>query len=129
MNFFIQRKNISVSRYLNSWVFVKSTDCKICDIILGIAYFFWVLSSIKMKFGQVLVCCMKNICNMFLAQCWRLETSSAPFMSLLKWQYSEIWPFLIVDIYHFWMSLIYHFKKTKHWNLDIIVYWVIGAGC
>ena len=29
----------------------------------------------------------------------------------------------------FWFSLIYLFKKTKHWNLGIIGYWVIGAGC
>ena len=27
------------------------------------------------------------------------------------------------------MSLIHLFKKMKHWNLDIVGYWVIGAGC
>ena len=27
-----------------------------------------------MKFGQILVCYMTIISNMFLAQCWRLET-------------------------------------------------------
>ena len=27
------------------------------------------------------------------------------------------------------MSLIDLFKKMKHWNLDIIGYWEIGAGC
>ena len=27
----------------------------------------WVLSTIKMKFGQILVCFMANISNMFLA--------------------------------------------------------------
>ena len=26
-------------------------------------YFFWILSTIKMKFGQILVCCMANISN------------------------------------------------------------------
>ena len=48
------------------------------------AYFFWILSTIKMKFGQILVCCMTNISNMFLAQCWRLETSSRPFHNFIK---------------------------------------------
>ena len=37
-----------------------------------------------MKFGQILVCCMTNISNMILAQCWRLETSSRPFYDLIK---------------------------------------------
>ena len=50
------------------------------------AYFFRILSTIKMKFGHMLVCCMTNISNIFLAQC---------FMILLKWKYSEIWPFQI----------------------------------
>ena len=48
------------------------------------AYFFWILSVIKMKFGQILVCCMKNISNMFLAECWRLETSSRLFYDFIK---------------------------------------------
>ena len=37
-----------------------------------------------MKLGQILVCCMTNISNMFLAQCWRLETSSRPFYDFIK---------------------------------------------
>ena len=35
------------------------------------AYFFLkkkILSAIKIKFGQILVCCMTNISNMYLAQ-------------------------------------------------------------
>ena len=39
---------------------------------------------IKMILGQILVCCRKNIANMFLAQCWRLETSSRPFYDFIK---------------------------------------------
>ena len=27
------------------------------------------------------------------------------------------------------MFLFHLFKKMKHWNLDIIGYWEIGAGC
>ena len=43
-----------------------------------------------MKFGQNLVRVMTNISDIILAQCWELETSSRPFMILLKWQYNEI---------------------------------------
>ena len=93
MIFFIWRKNIvSFLRYLDFCVFVKSTYFKICDIITEIAtswsytyaHFFWILSTIKMKFGQKLVCCMTNISNMFLAEWWRLETSSRPFYDFIK---------------------------------------------
>ena len=48
------------------------------------AYFFWILSPIKIKFGQILVRCMTNISNMFLAECWRLETSSRLFYDFIK---------------------------------------------
>ena len=37
-----------------------------------------------MKLGQILVCCMTNISNSFLAQCWRLETSPRPFYDFIK---------------------------------------------
>ena len=84
-----------------------------------------------MKLGQILVCCTTNMSNMFLLNAGDWKLVPAPFMILLKWQYSEIWPFLIVDIYHFKMSLVHLFKNknTKHWNLDIIGYWVIGVDC
>ena len=37
--------------------------------------FFWTMRTIKMKFGQILVCSVTNISNMFWIQYWRLETS------------------------------------------------------
>ena len=38
INFFIWRENdVSFSRYLGFCDFVKSTDLKICDVIIGIA--------------------------------------------------------------------------------------------
>ena len=37
-----------------------------------------------MKFGQLLVCCMTNISDMFLAECWRLETSSMLFYDFIE---------------------------------------------
>ena len=83
-----------------------------------------------MKFGQILVCCMTNIPNMILAECRRLETSSKLFYDFNKmtierdldvFNGSHL-PFLIVPYSPFQ-------KKMKQWNLDIIGYWVIGAGC
>ena len=35
LNFFIWRKNVSFSKYLDFRVFVKSTDFKICDVFIG----------------------------------------------------------------------------------------------
>ena len=79
-----------------------------------------------MKFGQILVCCMANIFNMFLAQCWRLETALYPFMILLKLAISR--DLAIVNNLHLsFLNVL--FKKMKHGNLDIIDYWVIGTSC
>ena len=93
-------------------------------------YFFWILSPIKIKLVKILVCYLKNISNMFLAQSWWLETTSRPFYGLIKTTIARdlaifnSWhlPFLSVPDSHI-------FKKIKHGNLDIIGYWVIWAGC
>ena len=68
-------------RFQNLWCHHKY--CSIIQVTLMLI-FFWILSPIKMKFGQVLVCCMTNISNMFLAKCWRLETSSRLFYDFIK---------------------------------------------
>ena len=66
-----------------------------------------------MKFGQILVFCITNISNMFLAECWGLQTSSRLFFDFIKvtiqqdlaiFNGSHI-PFLIV--------LYSHFQKNK----------------
>ena len=54
-----------------------------------------------MKFGQMLVYCMTNVSNMFWLNAEDWELVPGHFMILLKLQYSEIWTFLIGDIYHF----------------------------
>ena len=64
--------------------FLTSSQVLLHNASYVYAYFFWILSPIKMKFGQILVCCMKNISNMFLAECWRLETSSRLFYDFIK---------------------------------------------
>ena len=79
-------------RYLDFHFFVKPVGFQICDVIIGIAtkwklllcLFFGILSTIKMKFGQILVYYKTNISNMFVAQCWRLETSSKPFYDFIE---------------------------------------------
>ena len=35
-----------------------------------------------MKFGQILVCCMANISDMFLVECWRLEANTSHFIKM-----------------------------------------------
>ena len=93
MNFFIWRKNhVLFSRYRDFCVFVKSADFKIRDLIMNIAsswsyayvYFFWILSTIKMRLGQILVCYTTNISNIFLAESWRLENSSRLFSDFIN---------------------------------------------
>ena len=49
--------------------FVTSSYALLHNASYSYAYFFWILSSMKMKFGQILVCFMTNISNMFLAEC------------------------------------------------------------
>ena len=69
------------------------------------------------------MCCMAKISvTSFRLNAGEWKLVPGPFMVLFKLKYSEIWPFSIVFIYHFQMSLIYLFSKKKHWNLDIIGY-------
>ena len=53
--------------------------------ILYILYFIsYIFCTIKMKFGQIVVCCMTNISNIILVLFWRLETSSRPFCDFIQ---------------------------------------------
>ena len=95
------------------------------------AYFFWIVRTIKTKFGQILVRCMTNIFSMFLAECWSLETSSRLFYDFVKMTIQQdlaifyCWhkPFLIV------LYSTFQQQQKKFWNLTIFGYSVIGAGC
>ena len=72
-----------------------------------------------MKFGQILVCCMTNISNIVLAQCWRLKRVPGLFMILLQWQYNKIWRhFLIVDILPLLIVPYLYFQKS-----EILEFW------
>ena len=79
-------------------------------------YFFWILGPIKMKYGQILMCCMTNI--------WKLVPG--PFMILLKWQYSadltifNSWrlPFLIVPYWPF-----QKYETLESWHNWLLSNW------
>ena len=83
------------------------------------AYFFRILSPITMKLGQILVCPMTNISNLFLAQCWRLESSFRPFYDFIQMAIERnlvifnSWhlPFLIVCYSHFQKN-----ETLESWN-------------
>ena len=56
----------------------------IMEAILINAYLFWMLCTAKVKFDQILMCCMRNISNLFLPQCWRLKTNFRLFYFFIK---------------------------------------------
>ena len=115
MNFLIWRKNVLFSRYLDFCVFwnpqiAKSVTSSLASLLNGsytFAYFFWILSTIKMKFGHILVYLITDISNMFLTQCWRLETNSRPF-----YDFNE-------------MAILQELSIFRSWYLlfSIIPYW------
>ena len=117
------------SRYQDFCVFMKPADFKICDVIISIAayaYFFWILSPIKMKFGRILVCCVTNISNMFLTECWRLETGSRLFYDFIKKTIQQDltifngWyiPFLIIHYSPFQRN-----KTLESWHILLLSNW------
>ena len=61
-----------------------------------------------MKFGQILVRCRKNIFSMFLAERWRLETSSRPFYDFIKMIQQDL---TIFNGWHMSFSIVHFFKK------------------
>ena len=65
-----------------------------------------------MKFGQIVVYLIT--CFWFSVGDWKLVPG--PFMILVKLQYNEICPVLLVDIYHFNSPLIT--LETWHWLLS-----------
>ena len=60
--------------------------------------------------------------------CIRLPLLSGPRSGrfIQVWLYSEIWSFVIVHIYHFYMSLIHLFKKNEtleNWHNLFLINW------
>ena len=82
-----------------------------------------------MKFGQILVCCMTNISNMFLAQNWRLKTSSSHFHDFIKLTIKQ--DLTILNSGHVQILIVSYSplfqikkkqKKKKHWNVNTTGY-------
>ena len=79
-----------------------------------------------MKFGQILVYYMANISNMFLAEFWRLETSSRLFYDFIQMTILQDqaifngWhmPFLIVLYSTFQKN-----EKLKSWHIWLLSNW------
>ena len=104
--------------------FVTSSQVLLHNASYTYAYFFWILSPIKMKFGQILVCCMTNISNMFLAECWRLETSSRLFHDFIKMTIQQ--DLAICNGWHIpFLIVLYSFTFSKKWNTAILAYLVL----
>ena len=129
MDFFISRKNnVSFSGYQDFCVFVKPANFKICDTIVSTAAsckFRLCLFLLNHKsyqneiWSNTLVCCMTNISNKFLTECWRLETSSRLSYDFIKKTIQQD-----LAIFNGWHIpfLIVLFKK---WNTGILAYLVI----
>ena len=75
-----------------------------------------------MKFGQILVCCVANISNMFLAECLRLETSSRLFYDFIKITIQQ--DLAIFNAWHipFLIVLYPPFQKNETLELRIFGY-------
>ena len=67
-------------RFQNLWRHHKYYCIMIVTLLLISFESFWN----KMKFGQILTYCMTTISNMFLTECWRLETSFRLFYDFVK---------------------------------------------
>ena len=93
--------------------FVTSSQVLLHNASYTYVYFFWILSPVKIKFGQIVVCFMKNISNMFLAECWRLETSSRLFFDFIKMTIQQ--DLAIFNGWHlpFLIVLYSHFRKNE----------------
>lgn len=86
-------------------------------------YWFKIVSSIKMKLGQLLVKLMTNISNLLLALSWTLDTSPTCFYNFDK---MEIWCNLFVlsksCLLLFPIVSVHTFKRIKNHNSQFVCY-------
>ena len=102
-----------------SWALLHNASYTYAD-------FFWILSPIKMKFGQILLYCMTSISNIFLAECWRLETSSRIFCDFIKITIQQ--DLTIFNGWHipFLITLYSTFQKygrLESWPISLLSNW------
>ena len=104
--------------------FVTSSQALLHNASYTYAYFFWILSPIKIKFGQILVCCMTNISNMFLAECWRLETSSRLFYDFIKMTIQQ--DLAIFNGWHIPFLIVLYSPFQKNETLESWYIWLLS---
>lgn len=77
------------------------------------SYAFWILGSVKVRFGQTLLYLMKNMSAMFLIPFWNLETISRPFYDFNK---NGLWWDLLIpsgQYLSFLFTKVNPFKKRE----------------
>ena len=118
IEFFVFLWNLQIS------TFVTSSQVLVHNASYTYGYFFWILSPIKMKFGQKLVCCMKNISKMFLAECWRVETSSRLFYDFIKIKIQQ--DLAIFNGWHIPFLIALYSSLQKNETLESLHIWLLS---
>ena len=112
--------NPQISKFVtSSWALLLNSSYTYAD-------FFWVLSSIKMKFGQILLYCMTSISNIFSDQYWRLETSCRLFCDFIKMTIQQ--DLIIFNGWHipFLIALYLTFQRNEtleSWPIWLLSNW------
>ena len=104
--------------------FLTSSQVLLHNASFTYAYFFWILSPIKMTFGQILVCCMTNISNIILAECWRLKTSSRLFHDFIKITIQQ--DLAVFNGWHIPFLIVVYSPFQKKFNTGILAYLVMS---
>ena len=118
IEFFVFLWNLQISK------FVTSSQVLLRNANYTYAYFFWILSPIKIKFGEILVCCMTEISNIFLAECWRLETSSRLFYDFIKITIQQ--DLVIFNGWHIPFLIVLYSPLQKHETLESWHIWLLS---
>ena len=73
---------------------------------------------------RILVCCMTNISKLFLAQCWRLETSSRPFYDFIKMTIQQ--DLAIFNGWHIPLLIVLYSPFQKNETLESWHIWLLS---
>ena len=118
IEFFVVLRNLHISKL------VTSSQVLLRNASYTYAYFLWILSHIKMKFGELLVCCMTDISNMFLTECCRLETSFRLFYDFIKITIQQ--DLAIFNGWHIPFLIVLYSPLQKHETLESWHIWLLS---
>ena len=130
MTFFTIGKNcLSFWRYLAFWVF--PWICKLQNLWRHFKHYciYWILFSIKMKLGEILVSLTTNISNSLLFWFWRLGPSSRLFLSfqpVIITQQSIIMSFKVFILFKVCtvaIKIVNNQLLKTNWRHDINIFW------